>query len=255
MATVATLTLASLGPLTTPWIPPASCLRTTTKVSTATYFIGAAFRSLGVDNDCVPNIYGLETATLTTSPLVQITTVTDGPTPVTIATITGYSTFTPAPTGAAQVNFTISGYYYSSIAFYSPGICPSGYTYAATFTGGRPSAPPSESRYLCCPSGYRVYTGATSSRSSSNGVTYTRRWSTHSYPGCVSSATRLSNVWVMETGWPGVKPTSYDLDTASTTRSFRSLYVTASGIAVAWRATDSVVLDYMRSRNISLPAS
>jgi hypothetical protein len=226
------LTLASLGPLTTTWIPPASCLPTTTGFGSATYFIGAGFRALGVDNDCVPNIYGPETANPTTSPLVQITTVTDGPTPATLATITGYSTFTPTPTGTAVVDFKTTGYYYSTIAFYSPGICPSGYYYAATFTGGRPSAPPSELRYLCCPSGYKIYIGGTSSKSYSGGNTYTRRWSTYSYPGCVSSATRISNVWSMETGWPSVKPTNYRLSAASTTRSYWSLYVTASGVAV-----------------------
>ncbi|KAF1812663.1 hypothetical protein P152DRAFT_345454 [Eremomyces bilateralis CBS 781.70] len=245
------LALVTLGALNTQWTPPSSCLSTTTLWGSS-YFLG--FQStIGLDSECIPNAFATPTESIVTSALIQITTDTNEPTPSTYATITGYTTLTPSATRTALGQLMPASEIISSVGYYSPGVCPSGYTYAASFTAGRPSASESESRYICCPSGFQAPTWTSTSTRTSNGARFIAKVATYDYPLCSQSATTLTNLWSMTPGWPDVRPSSYTLTEAERTYSENYFRVSASGVVVAWNPTDTAVVDFIRSNNVSLP--
>jgi hypothetical protein len=117
--TTSTGFLVSQGPLTTLWTPPPSCLATTTADANYNYYVG------------FNNVYGRRAINL--GCMIPTPTVLYTPTPSplpkytaqngTLVTITtGYSSYFPFPTSIwTQTDIA---------AYYSPGICPSGYHYA-----------------------------------------------------------------------------------------------------------------------------
>jgi hypothetical protein len=123
--------LERYGALTTLWTPPASCLSTTTYWG-ASFFIGYQ-SDAGGGLQCYPSIVPTPTKSdglhvpVTTSPLIATGTTTGSDT--LYVTITGYTTIysdiSSPPTPQTSL------YPYATF-YYSPGICPSGYTYAIT---------------------------------------------------------------------------------------------------------------------------
>ncbi|KAF1813672.1 hypothetical protein P152DRAFT_448094 [Eremomyces bilateralis CBS 781.70] len=232
-------TLLTQGPLSTLWTPPASCLSTTTMWGDRTYFMGF-MTDVGIDISCYPSLLPTPTGSATVSPLVEIRT---GSGDAEIATITGYTTVFPTPTGLSTTPLWPTDRYVSEAAYYSPGICPSGYEYAAPFTlwSYKTTATQSSSvtRFLCCPSGYKAEAYGTGESAS------------YYYPGCQRKTDALTNVWSMTPGWPTVQPTS--LPMFETSREYGTFTVSANGIVVGWQATDVPVLEHLKKENIELP--
>ncbi|KAF1809011.1 hypothetical protein P152DRAFT_173266 [Eremomyces bilateralis CBS 781.70] len=236
---VQTLTLLSLGVLNSQWTPPGSCLSTTTAWGNS-YFLGY-HKDAGHDPQCIPNVAA--------APTVSVVT-TNGLTPSTYTT-----TIAPSPTITAIAQLMPSAdQNISSVGYYSPGICPSGFIYAASFTAGLPGAG-KESRYICCPSGFLAEKGTSTRVRTTKGGRRTTRITTYEYPLCTQSARTITNLWSMTPGWPSVRPSSYNVSQTSTTnRNSKSVFsITASGIVVAWNPTDTPVVDYIRNNNIQLP--
>lgn len=246
-------TLVSQGALTTQWTPPSSCLATTTLWgSYRGYFLGF-HEQVGIDLDCYPSLLSQQTASVTTSPLIVTGTTTEASTTKPYVTITGFTTYTPSITLTKTPFFPSSpGGLVSDIAFYSPGVCPSGYSYAVSYTFSK-ARPPGESRYVCCPSGYTVQTYMSTLRQTAGGRIYTSLVPVYSYPSCSSSATSITNLWSLVPGWPTVKPESYQLTTTSQSRTYESFLVRASGLVVGWQSDNAEVLDFIRSSNVTLP--
>lgn len=244
MSAYPTLALVSLGALSTQWTPPGSCVSTTT-VWGNSFFVG--FQSaLGLDSGCIPTpTAGSQTAT------PQFTTDSSGSTAFPIAWITPAPISTSTSSATSTPNFFPSGYRISSVAYYSPGICPSGFTYAASFTAGRPRATALEERYLCCPSGLEASTSISKSRRTSDGRVHTSHIVTYEYPLCTQSTRTISNLWSMTPGWPTSQPSTFDVGTSTTSGAF--FYVTASGLVVGWRPSDTAIVDFLEKNNISLP--
>jgi hypothetical protein len=254
--------LVTLGPLTTVWTPPASCLSTTTQWGDwySAFFLGYQ-PNLGVDADCFPSHKPTATASATTAPLVAISSVTTGPTPTTFVTITGYTTVTPTPTDVnnpAQPLLTTRSNYDWHAAYYSPGICPSGYTYAVSYTDKYgPWAAPTFAendltRYFCCPSGYTVQSYVTSTTRAGNLRLKTSYSTLYWYPDCLLTTSAMPTVWSMTPGWPATKPTSYSLTSSMGDGSYRSYSVYASGVVVGWSGNDQAVLEYLQKNNITV---
>ncbi|KAF1814021.1 hypothetical protein P152DRAFT_301790 [Eremomyces bilateralis CBS 781.70] len=253
--------LVPLGPLTTLWTPPASCLSTTTQWGqlgqTGALFIGY-HSDLGPDADCFPSHRAEPTGSPVTTALIAFSTVT-GPTPTPIPSIVGFTTITPTPTGPFKADplFSQTGYT-SKVAYYSPGICPSGYTYAATYTGWEkyyifrtPLPTSSVTQHFCCPSGYRPNLRITSSVKGGAFRDYTTTWPSLDYLLCSATPTSVANVWTMTPGWPTVKPTSYSLGNVEYD-GLHAVRVWASGVIVGYQSTDTAVLDYLHQNNITL---
>jgi hypothetical protein len=254
--------LITLGPLTTVWTPPASCLSTTTQWGDwySAFFIGYQ-PNLGVDADCFPSHKPTAIASATTSPLVETSSVTTGLTPTTFVTITGYTTMFPTPTDAnlpAQPLLKTSPSYDWHAAYYSPGICPSGYTYAVTYTDtpsfwATPTSTENDlTRYFCCPSGYTVNSYVTSSTQAVNLRLKASYSTSYWYPRCSLTTSAMPTVWSMTPGWPATKPTSYSLTSSTGGDWYGSYNVYASGVVVGWSGNDQAVLEYLQNNNISV---
>jgi hypothetical protein len=244
-------TLITQGPLTTQWTPPASCLSTTTKWGSYRGLFLGFHQEVGIDLDCYPSLNPMPTAAATTSPLLSTGTTTEAGSPKVFVTVTGFTTYTPAPTITKTPLWPTRGIV-SDVAYYSPGICPSGYSYAVSFTDGQ-KAQLDESRYLCCPSGYTVNTYMSTSRITEGGRVTASLYPSYMYPSCSRTTTSMSNVWSLAPGWPTVKPTSYALEESVIANRYESFAIQASGVVVGWRPQDAAVVDYLKSNDVQLP--
>jgi hypothetical protein len=147
-----------------------------------------------------------------------------------------------------------------TLQYYSPGLCPSGWSYAVSYNGPGVPTPvsststtttsfnnfggyftitlsPDNSAYLCCPIGFNV--GVTTT---STGVAQ------GAYPECTKYAADIDAGWKLQPGWPTAKPDSADIQLFSHIAyadeshiPCKSLTVRASGIVVAWHETDTAV--------------
>jgi hypothetical protein len=208
-----TYVLASNGPLTHFFVPPSSCLETTTFDGT-NYFLGYQ-SALGTDEACYPPVIASPTSTST----------------------------------------IVSNANAITLQYWSPGLCPYGWTYAMSYNG--PGIPvtgtaspstvsfegfaastvtysPDNTAYICCPTGFNI--GVTSYGSGS---------AQGAYPICTLYDGAIYAGWSMQPGWPTVKPEShiqlYSKVPAASDATCESFTVRASGIVVAWHATDTFV--------------
>jgi hypothetical protein len=112
---------------------------------------------------------------------------------------------------------------------------------SAFFNDSFLTAPTSHYTYFCCPDGFHLDI-LTSGPSPTILV---------DYASCTSTDTVLDAVWAMKSsgGWPTSKPSDIQVYTAKLAYepSGCSVFtVTASGIAVAWAATDTAVIDFLQ---------
>ncbi|KAF2668525.1 hypothetical protein BT63DRAFT_279480 [Microthyrium microscopicum] len=273
--------LISAGPLTTLWTPPASCLSTTSQFGytyQGHFFIGWN-SAYGPDWECFPSVQGrtiITSASYTTQTTQHVTIVTpNGSNPIPYPTIYSASTETWLVRNSDRMAATTTALYFS------PGICPSGYIYAATFTDASYVVPypftattPSnlkESRYMCCPDGFSVSSIMSTSTTTSSSYDYAHATSSvptttyfstarYDYPICIQTASAFHNVWYINSEWPYSRPSSLALSDATATaglndmgHSTSHLTATASGFVVGWRASDAAVTEYLKASNIELP--
>ena len=100
------------GALTTPWTPPTSCLSTVTSYS-GSYFQGY-IPALGVDPACYPPSHAAAPASVVVTSTV-------------IGSEASLSTHNPVPGPTRNV---VARDLVNAVNLHSPGICPSGWTYA-----------------------------------------------------------------------------------------------------------------------------
>jgi hypothetical protein len=261
-----TTTVGSLafgGALTSRWYPPNSCLSTTSQVyfrGYSTEFFLGYHTSLGIDPNCFPPMPTTTTSTTSLNPIstsfvASVMTSTSGTIQVAYPTIISTITWRP------DAYRSYDSHTKEIAAYFSPGICPSGYEYAASFTGitripdypsNTPSPGESESRYLCCPSGYTVH--------STSGYNTPVRVSTptthyYKYPLCTREAATFSNVVEVGREWPTtIPPELLPSKVSARSSGWKSnLTAIASGIIVGWRNSDAIVTDFIRNNKISLP--
>jgi hypothetical protein len=218
--------LASNGPMSY-FLPPSSCLDTTTFDGT-NYFLGYQ-SALGTDSACYPPV-------LTTA----------------------------APTTNANA---------LTLQYYSPGACPDGWTYAMSYDGpGIPESTgatsfsvvsvsgiprstvtdsPDNTAYICCPDSYSIAV-----------TTEVTGGAQGAYPICTKYDSNIDTAWSIQPGWPTVKPSSLQLfshiytpnsNAVGPSNNCGSYTVRASGIVVAWHATDSDVA--FRAREVLTSAN
>ena len=232
------------GPLTALWTPPISCLSTVTSYS-GSYFQGY-IPAIGIDPACYPP---LQTA-VPTSVVVTSTTESEP---------------------NLSTHNVVARNLVNAVNLYSPGICPSGWAYAlsckhpfqkkqsnlmyvtdvttavaaaatsASFNDSFLTAPTSQYTYFCCPDGFQldILTPGPSPTILID------------YASCTSTDTILDAVWAMKSsdGWPKSKPSDiqvYTEELAYEPSGCSVFTVTASGIAVAWAATDTAAVDFLQ---------
>ncbi len=269
----------SYGPLTTLWTPHSSCLFTVTSYS-GSYYQGY-IPSLGVDPACYPPSQAAATASVavTFTPIEPDASLsTPNPVPDSTGVVLDFTPIDPEaslPTSNPVPDTTtgvVARDLVNAVNLYSPGICPSGWTYAlsckcpfhkqqpnliyltdvTTAVAAAPTsaflndsfltATTSHYTYFCCPDGFQLDI-LTPGPSPTIQV---------DYASCTSTGTVIETVWDMKNsgGWPTSVPSDihvymaeldYEPDGCSI------FTVTASGIAVAWAATDTAVIDYLHS--------